>query len=308
MMGRQSKIQNKLFYTALNLEKRITTLNSYAIQTSRYSIDHSNYIRYASCPDSGSKGKQTLQRTCKSQQMAKKKYYAVAVGRNPGIYYEWYGKDGAEVQVTGFPKALFKGFPSLKEAEQFLKNAGKKKTQTQPKPKSYRKDTKRFNVARKAPLKSGGIIIYTDGGCINNPGPGGYGIVIIKGKQREELSGGFRLTTNNRMELTACIVGLRHLKRPSKVTLFSDSKYVVDGTMKGWAKRWRSNGWMRTKSEPAINPDLWEQLLDLCEMHNVEFVWVKGHAGNPENERCDRLANQAAFKTGLPADEVYEHL
>lgn len=240
--------------------------------------------------------------------MGKKKYYAVAVGRNPGIYYEWYGNDGAEVQVKGFPKARFKGFASFQEAKDFLKNSSKIKSHIQPKPKPSGGDIKRSKTIRKAPFKSNGIIIYTDGGCINNPGSGGYGVVIINGNKRKELSGGFRLTTNNRMELTACIVGLSRLKKSSNVTLFSDSKYVVDGIMKGWAKRWRLNGWMRTKIEPAINPDLWEQLLDLCEIHNVEFVWVRGHAGNSENERCDRLANQAAFKTGLPADEVYEHL
>ena len=238
--------------------------------------------------------------------MAKKKYYSVAVGRNPGIYNKWYGENGAEVQVKGFPKALFKGFPSRKEADDFLKNASKMKSHAQAKPKSYGKDTKRSKAVQKAPLKSDGIIIYTDGGCINNPGPGGYGVVIINGNQRKELSGGFRLTTNNRMELIACIAGLRHLQSPSRVTLFSDSKYVVDGITKGWARRWRSNGWMRTKSDPAINPDLWEELLGLCGKHNVEFIWVKGHAGNPENERCDRLANQSAVKTGPPADEVYE--
>jgi len=239
--------------------------------------------------------------------MAKKKYYAVAVGRNPGIYHEWYGKDGAEVQVKGFPKSLFKGFPSLKEADDFLKNASKKKSQTQPKPKSFGKVAKHSIVKPKVPVVSDGIIIYTDGGCINNPGPGGYGAVIISDGKRKEISGGFRLTTNNRMELTACIEALRQLKRSSTVTLYSDSKYVVDGIMKGWAKRWRSNGWMRTKSDPAINPDLWEQLLDLCEMHNVEFVWVKGHAGNPENERCDQLATIAVSQSGLSSDKLYEN-
>ena len=108
------------------------------------------------------------------------------------------------------------------------------------------------------------------------------------------------------MELSACIVGLSKLKSPSKVTLHSDSKYVVNGIKKGWAKRWRSNNWMRTKEDPAINPDLWGRLLDLCARHEVEFVWVKGHAGNPDNERCDRLATQAASKRNLPADKIYE--
>lgn len=242
--------------------------------------------------------------------MAKKtnKYYAVAEGRNPGIYDKWYGQDGAEAQVKGFPKARFKGFSTLQEAEGFLKNARKMKSKAQPKPKPSGKDTKYSKATPKVPLVSDGINIYTDGGCINNPGPGGYGVVIVREGKRKEISGGFRLTTNNRMELTACTEALRQLKPSATVTLHSDSKYVVDGIMKGWAQRWRSNGWMRTKSDRASNPDLWEQLLDLYEMHNVELVWVKGHAGNPENERCDRLANQAAINTELPADEVYENL
>jgi ribonuclease HI len=129
---------------------------------------------------------------------------------------------------------------------------------------------------------------------------------VKKGKKKKEFSGGFRLTTNNRMELLACIAGLSQLKNPSRVTIYSDSKYVVYGIDKGWAKRWRANNWMRTKEEPAINPDLWGQLLDLCNKHEVKFIWVKGHAGNPENERCDRLATQAASRRNLSTDRVYE--
>ncbi len=150
------------------------------------------------------------------------------------------------------------------------------------------------------------VIIYTDGGAIGNPGPGGYGAVLLSGKHRRELSGGFRLTTNNRMELTAAIVALKALKTPCKVTLHSDSQYVVNGINKGWAKKWRANGWMRNKKDPALNPDLWQQLLELCEKHDVTFVWVKGHAGIAENERCDQLT-QIAIKSGnLAVDEGYE--
>jgi ribonuclease HI len=154
------------------------------------------------------------------------------------------------------------------------------------------------------PLKQ--VTIYTDGACTGNPGPGGYGTVLIYGEHRRELSGGYRLTTNNRMEMMAAIVGLQSLKHPCSVTLYSDSKYVVDAIMQGWAVRWRSRGWMRTKTEKAVNADLWQQLLSLCEQHQVEFRWVKGHSGNVENERCDRLAVAAAQHSNLPSDEGYE--
>ena len=140
------------------------------------------------------------------------------------------------------------------------------------------------------------VIIHTDGSCLGNPGPGGYGVVLRYGPHRKELSGGDPQSTNNRMEMTACIAGLNALKRRCAVTLYTDSAYIVNGVTKGWAKRWRANGWMRNKKEQAENADLWEQLLDLCEKHEVSFVWVKGHAGNPENERCDQLAKAAAGK------------
>ncbi len=149
------------------------------------------------------------------------------------------------------------------------------------------------------------VTIYTDGGALGNPGPGGYGVVLIAGKHRKELSGGFRLTTNNRMELLACIKGLEALKYPCEVSLYSDSKYVVNGITKGWAARWRKNGWMRNKKEAAVNPDLWARLLDLCQKHTVRFHWVKGHAGTAENERCDQLAKAAAQGPKLPPDPGY---
>lgn len=150
------------------------------------------------------------------------------------------------------------------------------------------------------------VKIYTDGACIGNPGPGGYGVVLLYGNRRKELSGGFQLTTNNRMEMMAAIVGLRALKCPCNITLYSDSKYVVDAIEKGWAKRWQDNDWKRNKKDKASNPDLWEQLLNLCDQHQIKFVWVKGHAGIPENERCDQLAVEASQQQNLPQDFGYE--
>ncbi len=150
------------------------------------------------------------------------------------------------------------------------------------------------------------VIIHTDGACLGNPGPGGYGVILDYQGRRKELSGGYALTTNNRMELLAVIVGLEALTRPCDVTVFSDSNYVVEAVSKGWAARWRSNGWMRNKREAAVNPDLWERLLNLLEQHNTEFRWVRGHSGNPDNERCDALAGAAARQTDLPQDPGYQ--
>ncbi len=141
------------------------------------------------------------------------------------------------------------------------------------------------------------VDIFTDGACSGNPGPGGYGTVLVFGKAEKELSAGFFSTTNNRMELTAAIVGLQALKEPCAVTLYSDSKYLIDGITLGWVEKWRKNGWMRNRKEPAANVDLWEQLLSLLQIHTVKWVWVKGHAGHPQNERCDRLAVAAAQKS-----------
>ena len=149
------------------------------------------------------------------------------------------------------------------------------------------------------------VVMYTDGGCLGNPGPGGFGVVLMCGGHRKELSEGYKLTTNNRMELLACIKGLEALKRPCRVTLHTDSQYVVNGISKGWAQRWRANGWKRNKKDKAINPDLWGRLLDLCAEHEVSFKWVKGHAGHKENERCDYLANSAGARPNLLDDENY---
>ena len=151
------------------------------------------------------------------------------------------------------------------------------------------------------------VTLYTDGSCLGNPGPGGYAAIVIYGEHRKEISGGFLKTTNNRMELTAAIVGLQTLRQRCDVVLFSDSEYLVNAMSKGWAKRWKSTGWRRNHKERALNPDLWDRLLDLCDDHKVEFKWVRGHAGHPENERCDELAAQAANRSDLPLDESYAH-
>lgn len=150
------------------------------------------------------------------------------------------------------------------------------------------------------------LTIYTDGACSGNPGSGGYGIVMLYGAHRKEISQGYKLTTNNRMELLAVITALKALKEPCNVTLYSDSKYVIDSITKGWVYSWQKKGWIKSDKKKALNVDLWEQLLPLLKTHNVEFVWVKGHADNVENERCDRLAVAAAAQSDLPVDEGFE--
>ena len=150
------------------------------------------------------------------------------------------------------------------------------------------------------------VTIYTDGGAQPNPGRGGYGVVLLYGDRRRELSGGYRRTTNNRMEILAAIRGLEALKRRCSVTLFSDSQYLVKAMTRGWAERWRRNRWMRTAKEPAKNPDLWERLLDLCRNHRVRFQWVRGHSTTEENNRCDALATAARRKTDLPPDPGFD--
>lgn len=137
------------------------------------------------------------------------------------------------------------------------------------------------------------VIIYTDGACSGNPGPGGFGVILQYGEHRKEISEGFLETTNNRMELLAVITALESLNTPCDVDLYSDSKYVIDAVQKGWAVKWRSKNWMRTPKDPAKNPDLWERLLHLLDVHSVTFHWVKGHAQNENNNRCDTLAVNA---------------
>lgn len=143
------------------------------------------------------------------------------------------------------------------------------------------------------------IKIYTDGACSKNPGPGGWGAVLIYKSHRKEISGADAQTTNNRMELTAVIKALECLKEKCKIELFTDSKYVCDSIKKGWAESWRNNNWKKSDKKPAINADLWEVLLNLISKHDITFNWVKGHAGNVENERCDELATSEIKKLVL---------
>lgn len=134
------------------------------------------------------------------------------------------------------------------------------------------------------------VELFTDGSCSGNPGPGGWGAILRFGAHEKELSGGSAETTNNRMELTAVIEGLLALKEPCNVTLTTDSRYVADGLSKGWAINWKKNGWRKADKKPALNPDLWDELLRLAEIHTLKVNWIKGHAGHSENERCDALA------------------
>ena len=140
------------------------------------------------------------------------------------------------------------------------------------------------------------VTLYTDGACSGNPGPGGWGAILSYNGVEKELSGGEANTTNNRMELLAVISGLEALKETCRVELYSDSKYVIDGLSKGWAVSWRKNGWRKADKKPALNPDLWERLLNLAEKHQLAYHWVKGHADNPYNNRCDQLAVAESLK------------
>ena len=238
----------------------------------------------------------------------KKKYYAVAAGRATGIFTQWFGDGGAEKLVRGCAGAVYKGFPTIEEARAFIKaNQGRAKKPPRAVKKASSTRTKpRTTSGAPVAVKSGQVVIYSGGGALRNPGPGGYGAVIVNNGKTKELSKGFRRTTNNRMELLACIAGLGAIKKPSSIVLYSDSKYVVNGITKGWAKKWRANGWVKSNKEPALNPDLWDQLLKLCSKHDVTFQWVKGHAGIAGNERCDELATQAASGRNLAVDKLYE--
>ncbi|MGE4158543.1 MAG: ribonuclease HI [Planctomycetota bacterium] len=149
------------------------------------------------------------------------------------------------------------------------------------------------------------VEIHSDGACLGNPGPGGYGIVMEASGKVRELSGGYSLTTNNRMELLGAITALETLKSACHVVLVTDSKYVIDGIEQGWAAGWKARGWRKADKKPVVNPDLWERLLQQCERHQVTFRWVRGHTGHAQNERCDELAKSAAMEPGLPPDPGY---
>jgi len=241
----------------------------------------------------------------------RKQYYVVVHGHRPGIYSKWFGVGEAAEQVDGFPEAIYKGFYNREEAINWIKEFPVE-TLVRLAPNlvelvnEISEEIETLTKTVDELLKDEKVVIFTDGGAITNPGPGGYGTVLRYKERRKELSGGFRTTTNNRMEIFACIAGLKALNHKSDVVIFSDSKYVVDSMKNGWAERWQSKGWMRNKKEKAENSDLWAQLIELCKGHNVEFRWLKGHAGIKDNERCDQLAMDAAQNKGLPADVVYE--
>lgn len=232
--------------------------------------------------------------------MAVKKYYAIAVGRKPGIYDNW---PLAHAQVMGFPGARYKGFTSRGEAEAWLALPAVRRVPERTKAKSSTAPARIVQAPR-----PGEILVYSDGGARFNPGPGGYGVIIIADGERRELSGGYRHTTNNRMELMGCIVALDSLGDCAlPITITTDSQYVVNGISKGWALGWRRRGWLKADRQPALNADLWGRLLDLVEGREVTFCWVRGHAGHPENERCDQLAVSSAAQPGLPVDQGYEN-
>ena len=226
--------------------------------------------------------------------LAGKKFYAVRRGRRTGIFTEWFGSEGAQAQVKGFPGAQYRGFPSRAEAQAFLEEN----------PRSADAATAH---APSSAENGASVVVFTDGGAIGNPGPGGYGVVILRPEgERQELSGGYRRTTNNRMELMACIMALEHLDTELPITLYSDSRYMVDAINKKWVFGWQKRGWKKADGQPAKNSDLWQRLLKRLEAVQVTFHWVKGHAGQEWNERCDQLAGQAMAQTNLPADTVYE--
>lgn len=232
----------------------------------------------------------------KGKHVAKKKYYAVRKGHKEGIYTQWFGPGGAQIQVAGFPGAEFKGFGTRAEAQNFLISKTENKPRSKPEKKSHdvKMDGQKLNV-------------FTDGGAVGNPGPGGYGVVILMpGGKQQEFCGGFKWTTNNRMELMGAIRALEFLPGDDPITLHSDSRYMVDSVNKGWARAWRRRGWKKANGEPALNVDLWKRLLAQLEEKKVVLRWVKGHAGHTWNERCDQLVHEAIQRGELATDEGYE--
>lgn len=236
-----------------------------------------------------------------------KKVYAVFQGHKPGIYSSW---DEASQQVQGFKGAKYKSFPHEVEALAWLRECVllAKEPVAQELIDLIKRYVEKEGVGSKtSPADSNGeIIIHTDGGASPNPGVGGYGVVLQKGQLRKELSGGYKLTTNNRMEMMAVIVALQALNEATTAILHTDSKYIVDSVTKGWVYGWKKRGWKKSDGKRPENVDLWEVLIALLQKHRVDFRWVKGHAGNTENERCDALVAEARKNKNLLIDAGYK--
>ncbi|MBT6759923.1 MAG: ribonuclease HI [Candidatus Marinimicrobia bacterium] len=236
-----------------------------------------------------------------------KKVYAVFQGHQPGLFDSW---DEASLQVKGFKGATYKSFPSQAAAIAWLwecvLNAKEPVAQILIDLIKAQTDNGSNTSNLSLTKPNGKIIIHTDGGASPNPGVGGYGVVLQQGKRRKELSAGYQLTTNNRMEMMAVIVALQSLNGSSEVLLHTDSKYVVDSITKRWVYGWKQRGWKKSDGKRPVNVDLWEVLIELLDGHQVEFRWVKGHAGNIENERCDALVTEARKMKNLLVDTGYK--
>lgn len=237
----------------------------------------------------------------------KKQYYVVVDGERVWLFRTW---NEAKPHCVGQKGVKFKGFADANDALAWLTQFPDAQTDavrevlTPLTGQSKKRVDSTLQAEPKIPPDT--VVMYSDGGSLGNPGPGGYGVVLQFNEQYKEFSGGYRRTTNNRMELMGCITGLEALKRQSTVLIYTDSSYVVNGIEKGWAEKWRSLGWKRSKNGAAAkNADLWARLLTAVDKHDVTFHWVKGHAGNPRNERCDQLAKQAARRDDLPDDKGF---
>jgi ribonuclease HI len=239
---------------------------------------------------------------------AKKQYYVVVHGRKPGLYAEWFGDNGAANQVGDFPEAIYKGFYSKEDALQWLREFS---VETLQKYAPNLLDLVDYSVPVQVVdedielLKDGKVIMHTDGSTLGNPGAGGYATILRFKDKEKEISGGFQSTTNNRMELLACIEGLKALKQKCSVIVFSDSKYLVDSMSNGWVIKWRNNNWIKKDGHKVLNSDLWKILLEFVEQNDVEFKWIRSHNIDKSNQRCDFLAKEASKKLNLKIDDGF---
>jgi ribonuclease HI len=238
----------------------------------------------------------------------KKQYYIVIHGRKPGLYTEWFGDNGASKQVDGLTDAIYKGFYTKEDALHWLREFSQ---ETLQKYAPNLLDLVDYSVPLKIIdedielLKGGKVIMHTDGSTLGNPGVGGYATILKFKDKEKEISGGFQNTTNNRMELMACIEGFRALKQKCSVIVYSDSKYLVDSMTNGWAVKWRNNNWIKKDKHKVLNSDLWGILLELVEQHDVEFKWIRSHNIDKSNHRCDLLAKEASKKLDLEIDNGF---